>query len=72
MGGVTPHNAAAAAVAAAAIVAPISSTVVAAIAGQGQQGDRLALFLLLVVEVQQRVEWQRQTGGAFRAAESGE
>lgn len=62
MGGVTPHNAAAAAVAAT-VVAPAtcSSCVVAAIAGQGQQGDGLALLLLLVVEVQQRVEWQRQT-----------
>lgn len=73
VGGVTPHNAAAAAVAvaiAAAIVravATVAAAAAAAIARQRQQGNRFALLLLLVVEVQQRVEWQRQTGGAFRA-----
>jgi len=40
----------------------------AAIAGQREEGYRFALFLLLVVKIQQRVEWQGQTGGTLRAA----
>lgn len=62
VGGVSAHDAVAAGEAAA-------LTDAAGVAGQGQQGDGLALLLLLVVEVQQRIEGQRQAGGAFRSGD---
>jgi len=67
VGGVSPHDAVAGGdVAAVPGVAAVAD--VAAVAGQWQQGDRLALLLLLVVEVQQGVERQGQARGTLRSA----